>query len=273
LEELELEPGAMIQRRLAEPASAPDDQAHRCDALAGHTVFYALSTFEYERNGEMVKYSLRDLRSDIEQGRIDLLAPRRPAPSQATPLASLSTRSSPSLRPFAERTSTPAVRVKQVAFEKSRRMMTMDGQLPRYTDHAWLQHSEYTQRQLERLQNHCDWLAGFEAFLRDETLALTRFGRQLPEYNVKTIMSGVARLESGRGYLHISANVYFRRNQPLTLDEDLMAVLDAQKAFFALHGRDTTCGWAIRYPIAKLLMYQRYVACGGHYQQLLRGER
>lgn len=88
---------------------------------------------------------------------------------------------------------------------------------------------------------------------------------------MRAIIGRIEQLASGRGYLHPTANVYFRRNQPLTFSEDLTALVHAQTAWFQLHGRDKSRGWAMRHPIAKLLVYQRYVACGGNYELLLRG--
>lgn len=113
------------------------------------------------------------------------------------------------------------------------------------------------------LKARVDWLEGLEAFLSDRKAHALWFGKPCSPSNVKTTISQLRKLESGKGIAHPRANVVFCAGRPLRLKDDVPHLIEQAKAWLDKHGEDKGHGWLLNHPLRKLLAYQRHLVTRG----------
>ena len=84
------------------------------------------------------------------------------------------------------------------------------------------------------------------------------FTDKLSEPNLRNVMKQVTRLATGEGIPHTFNGTFFRRGEPVTLDEDLVALRAAANRFL-LPEDDPGHGWRLDHPIGKLGLFQTYL--------------
>jgi len=98
-----------------------------------------------------------------------------------------------------------------------------------------------------------DWLEHMRRYFTDK----------LSEANLRSVMRKVEALATGEGVAHTNERDYFRKGQPITLDEDMVA-LRAEANRFLPPEQDPGHGWRLDHPIGKLAIFQAHL----HAQQV-----
>ena len=89
------------------------------------------------------------------------------------------------------------------------------------------------------------------------------FTDKLSEANLRNVMKQVTALATGEGVPHtFRAGSYFRRGEPVTLDEDLIALRAAANRFLRPED-DPGHGWCLDHPIGKMGIFQAYLHAKG----------
>jgi hypothetical protein len=81
------------------------------------------------------------------------------------------------------------------------------------------------------------------------------FSNKLSEANLRNVMKQATALATGAGVPHTFKPTYFRKGQPVTLDEDLVA-LRAEANVFLRPDEDPGHGWRLDHPIGKMCIFQ-----------------
>ena len=55
-------------------------------------------------------------------------------------------------------------------------------------------------------------------------------------------------------------DVVFRKNEPVTMESDIVSIIEDAKAYEDEHGRDHGNGWLLNHPLRKLLIFQNVCA-------------
>ena len=89
------------------------------------------------------------------------------------------------------------------------------------------------------------------------------FEGKLSEANLRNVMKQATALATGAGVPHTrKQNHWFRRGEPVTLDEDLVE-LRAQANRFLRPEDDPGHGWRLDHPIGKMGIFQAYLHTKG----------
>ena len=89
------------------------------------------------------------------------------------------------------------------------------------------------------------------------------FVDKLSEANLRNVMKQATLLATGEGVPHKRyPNRYFRKGEPVTLDED-MTELRAAANRFLLPEDDPGHGWCLDHPIGKMGIFQAYLHAKG----------
>ena len=92
------------------------------------------------------------------------------------------------------------------------------------------------------------WLAEMEEY----------FSLQLSPANLRNVMKQATALATGEGVRHTVRDAFFRRGEPVRLDEDLVALRAAANQFL-LPEDDPGHGWRLDHPIGKLCLFQAHL--------------
>ena len=92
------------------------------------------------------------------------------------------------------------------------------------------------------------WLAEMEEY----------FSLQLSPANLRNVMKQATALATGEGVHHTVRDAWFRRGEPVRLDEDLIALRAAANRFL-LPEDDPGHGWRLDHPIGKLCLFQAHL--------------
>lgn len=92
------------------------------------------------------------------------------------------------------------------------------------------------------------WLAEMEQY----------FSPQLSPANLRNVMKQATALATGEGVRHTVRDAFFRRGEPVRLDEDLVALRAAANQFL-LPEDDPGHGWRLDHPIGKLCLFQAHL--------------
>ena len=85
------------------------------------------------------------------------------------------------------------------------------------------------------------------------------FVDKLSEANLRNVMKRVTELATGEGVAHTFRGDRFRHGEPVTLDEDLIALRAAANRFLLPHD-DPGHGWRLDHPIGKMGIFQAHLA-------------
>ena len=85
------------------------------------------------------------------------------------------------------------------------------------------------------------------------------FTDKLSEANLRNVMKQATALATGEGIPHTRYNRWFRKGEPVTLDEDLVQ-LRADANRFLLPEDDPGHGWRLDHPIGKMAIFQAHLA-------------
>ena len=99
----------------------------------------------------------------------------------------------------------------------------------------------------------------FEEFLR--TVPHGRKGIPISSANARTVVRQVKLMVSGAGvgYHHWPSDVFWRKGQPIKLNEDFDRLKDEAVEMENRHGRDLGNGWLLNHPLQKLQNFQNYL--------------
>ena len=90
----------------------------------------------------------------------------------------------------------------------------------------------------------------------------TFFTDKLSEANLRNVMKQATALATGAGVQHTKSSRVFRKGQPVTLDEDLVALRAAANVFLR-PADDPGHGWRLDHPIGKMGIFQAYLHAKG----------
>ena len=88
------------------------------------------------------------------------------------------------------------------------------------------------------------------------------FTDKLSEANLRNVMKQATALATGAGIPHTRKSNWFRRGEPVTLDEDLVELRAAANKFL-LPEDDPGHGWRLDHPIGKMGIFQAYLHARG----------
>ena len=116
--------------------------------------------------------------------------------------------------------------------------------------------AELTPAQRRLIETSGAWLDEFETFLL--RIPHGRNNKVVSDANARSVMNQARKLVSGQGvgYHHWSADVLFRKDEPVTLASDFCALYADAVHYENTHGRDLGNGWLLRHPIMKLQCFQ-----------------
>ena len=99
----------------------------------------------------------------------------------------------------------------------------------------------------------------FEEFLR--TVPHGRKGIPISSANARTVIRQVKLMVSGAGvgYHHWPSDVFWRKGQPIKLNEDFDRLKDEAVEMENRYGRDLGNGWLLNHPLQKLQNFQNYL--------------
>jgi len=84
------------------------------------------------------------------------------------------------------------------------------------------------------------------------------FADKLSDANLRNVMKQATALATGAGVPHTIRANYFRKGQPVTLDEDLVALrIEANR--FLRPEDDPGHGWRLDHPIGKMALFQMHL--------------
>ena len=109
---------------------------------------------------------------------------------------------------------------------------------------------------LEKFTLNLDaFLDGFEAWMEPDG------EHPVSEQNRRSVMRQVRKLVSGEGvtYAYWPVNVVFRKDEPVTMQSDISAIIDDARDYEDRYGEDRGHGWLLNHPLRKLLFYQHYL--------------
>ena len=89
------------------------------------------------------------------------------------------------------------------------------------------------------------------------------FADKLSEANLRNVMKQATALATGEGVPHTQRSTWFRRGQPVTLDEDLIALRAAANRFLRPE-EDPGHGWRLDHPIGKMCLFQAHLHHSRH---------
>ena len=84
------------------------------------------------------------------------------------------------------------------------------------------------------------------------------FAPKLSEANLRNVMKQATALATGAGVPHTVKDAWFRRGEPVSLEEDLVA-LRADANRFLRPEDDPGHGWRLDHPIGKMGLFQAYL--------------
>ena len=98
----------------------------------------------------------------------------------------------------------------------------------------------------------------FEEFLR--TVPHGRKGVPISQANARTVIRQVKLMVSGAGvgYHHWPSDIFWRKGQPVTLEEDFDVLKEEAIQMENDYGRDLGNGWLLNHPLQKLQNFQNY---------------
>jgi len=99
------------------------------------------------------------------------------------------------------------------------------------------------------------FLLAFEAFMEPDG------EHPVSEQNRRSVMRQVRKLVSGEGvtYAYWPKGVVFRKDEPVTMQSDISAIIDDARDYEDQYGEDRGHGWLLNHPLRKLLFYQHYL--------------
>ena len=109
---------------------------------------------------------------------------------------------------------------------------------------------------LEKFTLNLDaFLDGFEAWMEPDG------EHPVSEQNRRSVMRQVRKLVSGEGvtYGYWPKGVVFRKDEPVTMQSDISAIIDDARDYEDQYGEDRGHGWLLNHPLRKLLFYQHYL--------------
>ena len=94
----------------------------------------------------------------------------------------------------------------------------------------------------------------------------TRFHQAVGTNNRKSVVRQVLKLVTGEGIHYVSATygwpaeTFFRKGEPVTLQDDLKQIKYEAQEFEDTHGRDHGNGWLMKHPLQKMILYCDHLA-------------
>jgi hypothetical protein len=101
-----------------------------------------------------------------------------------------------------------------------------------------------------------------DAFLRAFEAWMEPDGEHpVSEQNRRSVIRQVRKLVSGEGvtYKYWPEGVIFRKDEPVTMQSDISAIIDDARDCEDQYGEDRGHGWLLNHPLRKLLFYQHYL--------------
>ena len=84
------------------------------------------------------------------------------------------------------------------------------------------------------------------------------FTDKLSEANLRNVMKQATALATGQGVPHTFRSDFFRKGEPVGIDEDLVALRDDANCFL-LPEDDPGHGWRLNHPISKMIIFQHHL--------------